>query len=468
MEAVGAERVENHTGEHVSTSSKKRPGRPPKKIEPEPAIVDAFIMTIFHFFPSFLAWLKEFPDRRKQDRITYPREAIVMSALLILFLRLSSLRQWTLESKKPTFVCNVNKMLGADLERMPHGDTIEYYLEKIPEEPFLDLRRKMVQRLIRMKVLDQFRLLGYVLIALDGTGLQVFRHMHCDHCLTASREGKVLYYYHNVLEAKIVCHNGMAISIGTEYIENSDPKASKQDCELKAFYRLAPRLKRDFPQLSICLLLDGLFAAGPVFDLCEKLRWKFIITFKEGSMPVQWEEFEALKKLSTQNYHRHQPLPHICQRFRWVDYLPYQGHSLKVIECKEENKNSGDKKTFVWLTTCDVGHNCIVALANKGGRLRWKIENEGFNDQKNGGFELEHAYSTHHTAMKIFYLLIQAAHLLSQLILKGNLLGNFKAAFGSVKNFVMRLREQFRYEIVSDTAADVSLASTFQIRLDSS
>ena len=27
-------------------------------------------------------------------------------------------------------------------------------------------------------------------------------------------------------------------------------------------------------------------------------------------------------------------------------------------------------------------HNCY--LANKGGRLRWKIENEGFNIQKNG------------------------------------------------------------------------------------
>jgi len=37
--------------------------------------------------------------------------------------------------------------------------------------------------------------------------------------------------------------SGLAISIAQEFIENSDPEASKQDCELKAFARLAPRLK---------------------------------------------------------------------------------------------------------------------------------------------------------------------------------------------------------------------------------
>ena len=51
---------------------------------------------------------------------------------------------------------------------------------------------------------------------------------------------------------------GFALSVMTEFIENPEEPPTKQDCELKAFYRLADRLKQRFPRLPICLLLDGL------------------------------------------------------------------------------------------------------------------------------------------------------------------------------------------------------------------
>jgi len=76
-------------------------------------------------------------------------------------------------------------------------------------------------------------------------------------------------YYHPVLEAKLVTPDGLAFSIMTEFIENPGENPSKQDCELKAFYRLAARLKKRFPRLLICLLLDGLFAGSPTFALCN-------------------------------------------------------------------------------------------------------------------------------------------------------------------------------------------------------
>jgi len=87
-----------------------------------------------------------------------------------------------------------------------------------------------------------------------------------------------------VLEAKIAAENGLAFSIETEFILNSGG-TTKQDCELAAFYRMAKRLKKRFPQLKICLLLDSLYIADPVFNMIDKYKWKYIITFKEGSMP---------------------------------------------------------------------------------------------------------------------------------------------------------------------------------------
>ena len=132
----------------------------------------------------------------------------------------------------------------------------------------------MITRLLRMKCLKPFRLLDkYYMVAVDGTGHLAFADRHCPYCLTKEKDGKIIYYYHNVLEAKIVTENGLALSIETEFIENN-PMDTKQDCELKAFYRMVKRLKKKFPQLKICILADSLYAADPVFEILESYGWK--------------------------------------------------------------------------------------------------------------------------------------------------------------------------------------------------
>ena len=84
----------------------------------------------------------------------------------------------------------------------------------------------------------------------------------------------------------------------------------------------------------------------------------------------------------------------------------------------------------VWLR-----QNNIVELANEGGRLRWKIENEGFNVQKTGGYNLGHAYANPENGIKVYYFVLQIAHMLMQLPDKGSLLCRaFPRGLGSVKN----------------------------------
>jgi hypothetical protein len=76
----------------------------------------------------------------------------------------------------------------------------------------------------------------------------------------------------------------------------------------------------------------------------------------------------------------------------------------------------------------------VAALANRGGRLRRTIENQGFNIQKNGGFALEHAYGTGPWALRNFYLLMQLAHLVLQRVERGNLLVDRRETlFGSLR-----------------------------------
>ena len=101
--------------------------------------------------------------------------------------------------------------------------------------------------------------------------------------------------------------------------------------------------------------------------------------------------------------------------------------------------------------------------------MRWKIENEGFNVQKTGGYELEHAYTNHPNSAKVFYLLLQIAHLLAQLLYKANLLQrDFPNGFGSAKNLAFRLLEAWRNIRVTQADITAVLQKRFQIRFDSS
>jgi hypothetical protein len=204
-----------------------------------------------------------------------------------------------------------------------------------------------------------------------------------------------------------------------------------------------------------------------------------MIVLKDDDLPSVHEEFDALSKLQPKNrlVWRTGKQAQIKQVFRWVDDIAYvdslkKEHTLSVIECLETKPDKeGQKKTtkFKWVTDCHVSCKHVTTLSNDGGRMRWKIENEGFNVQKKGGYELEHAYTNHPNSAKIFYFLLQIAHLLAQLLYKANLLKTgFRDGFGSAKNMAFRLLEAWRNARLTQVDITAALQKRFQIRFDSS
>ena len=79
-------------------------------------------------------------------------------------------------------------------------------------------------------------------------------------------------------------------------------------------------------------------------------------------------------------------------------------------------KKSGTE--FVYITDLSIRNRNIEETIYIG-RKRWKIENEGFNIQKNGTFDIGHLYSRDTTAIKVHYLMIQIAHIIRQLLENG-------------------------------------------------
>ena len=439
------------------------------------AMIEASLVTIYHFFGGPRELFRAVQDPRIPELITYRWEVLGFVGILMFLCHLGARRQIALMFRgNGPVAAKLRIMFG--VETCSHGDTLNEAASRLHPDQMQEAVTDMTRTLIRKKVLYRYRLLDrYFVVAIDGTGRLTFPERHCPNCLTAKHPGKTIYY-HPVLEAKLVLPNGFAFSLMTEFIENPKEHPNKQDCELKAFYRLAKRLKKAFPRLLICLSLDSLFACGPVMSICEDNGWKYMIVHKEKSIPYIQKEFEALLPLAPENHRRTRvgPQREIKRDYRWINDISYvdtddNEHSLGVLECLEDKPDGEDgkrkSKRFRWITNFNLKTNNVIALANRGGRIRWKIENEGFNVQKNGGYDLEHAYTTDPVASKVFYFLLQMAHLIAQLTQKGSL---FRRAFpdgvGSAKNIAFRLLEAWRNLRVSAQRMTQLLEAPYQIR----
>lgn len=90
----------------------------------------------------------------------------------------------------------------------------------------------------------------------------------------------------------------------------------------------------------------------------------------------------------------------------------------------------GENDNIAWLTGLRVQAKTVEAVVWQGGRARWKIENQGFNRQKNSGWNLPHLYSTDPEKLKAYYCLLQIAFILLQFLEQGSLLRRLAAERG--------------------------------------
>lgn len=347
------------------------------------------------------------------------------------------------------------------LEEMPHYDTLNYYLEKLSLDCLSELRKKMVKSLIKGKQFHRNRLLGkYWRVILDGSGLFYFKEKHYDNCLCTEKQmadgKKRKFYYHKVLEAKIVLSDQVVISIGGEFIENENENVTKQDCELNAAKRLLKKIKKDYPKLPICIQGDVLYATENLMSLCkETYHWEYIFTQKEARQKNIDESYEWIK-----NGDGAEKRTGLCKEkgtgwyVNHVEEVAGKTEVMNVLEYQYETKDKDEKihiVRFRWISSLEITKRNIEEMI-LAGRGRWKIENEGFNNQKKGLYRTEHLNSYNSNAMKNHYLLTQIADILMQLYIAWN--PYIKELKQSIKNTSSWLLESFRRQTV--TSEDVS------------
>jgi hypothetical protein len=373
------------------------------------------------YFPDFNKQLTAIADHR--TRKDYRCDELLCGSLAMFIFKMQSRNAINNDrSHSGAFTANFKKLFNADL---PHLDAVQDFFEVLPPEQLEHLKVELIGLLIEKKVFCKYKMFDHYMVAVDASGV-----VSCDEdrfgcgLKKESKNGKVTFLY-PVLEAKLVAENGFCISLATEWIINDNNKPyDKQDCEQNAFKRLAKKLKQAFPRLPICILADALYASSPVMDICENNGWKYIITLQDGSLPALQD---CLK--DDPPTHRNSFIHHpesavknssITQAFYWVEDLLHKKHTLQYLRCTEtiqhQKSNTSTTTNFVRITNLPVEKSAIKKLS-QAGRLRWKIENEGFNEQKNSGYNMEHLYSRKSfNALQNYYQSMQIAHLLNQLL----------------------------------------------------
>lgn len=377
---------------------------------------------------------------------------VILSVVLLFLLRESSRNSYNLDREEPRFSRNIKRMLKI---RPVHGDTLNDVLVRVDPEELQRLKSVLVKLLISRKVFYSQRLEGKYMVAIDATGTHSLDKDYCNgNCLNKTSKNGVISYSHAVLEAKLVTASGFAVSLASVWLENNaDGRHEKQDCELAAFKRLVTKLKELYPRLPIVISCDALYANGPVMQSCKDHGWDFILVIKEGVLDQLHQEI----KLRPDRVTTTRPLGAIA----YLKDLEYKDHKLCWIGLQEAISS------FSWITNIAVSDSAHAEKMAAMARLRWKIENEGFNIQKNTGYNLQHRYSRiSFQALKNYYQCLQIAHLIEQLALLEKNIKQLTDSNITISKLIERLRNMLVFITIDTTPLEKLLARKVQFRFE--
>lgn len=389
--------------------------RAKKKLEKNPIVECNKIQS--KFYPELFTRFSEVKDPRNQSYVTYSTKVMLGTLYYKCIGGISSMQEMTRRFNEESIVENLYSFMG-DTKRdyLPHGVTENEFLERLNSEELEELQKEIAYSMIRRKTFNDARVLKKWQIIIDATeldeGYQKKNDYYLSRCYNRGEANEFMKYHRSMLEAKLYLGNDLVCSIASEPIQNSEEYINqneekiKQDCESRAFIRLAEKIKRRFPRLPIIITADGLYVSRKVIKTCIEYGWDYIIRYKEGcasSIAKEYQRLPEKEKIGSEIEYQNQ----IMFQELDVNLIYYTERKNKVDE-KEKTRN------FAWITSIPITKSNAKKIV-QAGRNRWKIENQGFNRQKHWQGNIEHACSHHEQAQRNHYLIEQIADFMKQL-----------------------------------------------------
>lgn len=405
------------------------------------------------FLPGLLERTRHTFDKIKDNvgqRTKISLTDCLMSGVAMFGLKYPSLLQFDNQGrdKNSPVTHNLHTLYG--IQQIPSDTYLRERLDEIDPQNLQKPINRIIAQLQRGKILEQCQYHdGNCLIALDASGYFSSKQVHCDNCCEKHHKDGTVTFYHQMLAAVMVNPAYSTVfPMMIEPIQKQDGK-TKNDCEHSAAKRLLENLRAAHPHLKMTVVMDGLYADSVIIRLLKKLKFHFIITAKEDDLKYLFEFYRAVPhKETTESEVKANRI------YRYAEGLPLNdSHSdleVNVLECIEQTKKK--KIRFCWITDLSLSHNNVAKIA-KGGRARWKVENETFNTLKNQGYKFEHNFGHGNKNLNVvFAYLMFTAFLIDQIqefsckYFKAAL----KAMWGTRKYLWERIRGMF-FEYFIDT-----------------
>jgi hypothetical protein len=329
----------------------------------------------------------------------------LMSAFALFSLKSPSLLAFDKERTEG----NLHQVYG--IERVPCDTRMREILDPVEPEGLRPLFKRIFGALQRGKALEDMMFVeGHYLLALDGTGYFSSTQIHCASCLATHHRNGTVTYRHQMLGAALVHPNQRAvIPLMPEPIIKQDGMG-KNDCERNAAKRFLTKLRQDHPHLKVIVTEDSLSANAPHIDVLQAHNLHYILGVKEGDHASLFEHVAAAERAGRVTYYdRHDETTGLRHRFRFVSDVPLNAaHAdlrVNFLECWEWEPDSDKVQHFSWVTDLRVNKGTVYQLM-RGGRARWRIENETFNTLKNQGYHFEHNFGHGYQHLSVVFAVL--------------------------------------------------------------
>jgi len=358
---------------------------------------------------------EKIPDHRNGDVHISLADAL-MSGFAIFSLKDPSLLAF--DERRETDQ-NLKTIYG--IETVPSDTRMGEILDEISPEYLRPSFKDAFRQLQRGKALEPMVFMeGCYLVSLDGTGFFSSTKLHSDICLQKvnKKTGEVTYHLQMLGAAIVHPDFKEVIPLPPEFIMKQDGE-TKNDCERNAAKRFFEKLRKDHPHLPLIITEDALSSNAPHIREAQKHNLHYILGVKEGDHSFLFEQVEMARNAgqTTELEIVDEKNPEMVHRFSFLNQVPLnesnQDLLVNFVEYWEVAPNK--VKHFSWVTDFTVTESNLF-LIMRGGRVRWKIENETFNTLKNQGYHFEHNYGLGKKNLSlVFAMLMMLAFLVDQI-----------------------------------------------------
>lgn len=362
----------------------------------------------------------------------------LMSALAMFQLKFPSLLQFNQGLNDKVIQSNLQTLYGVN--QAPSDTYMRERLDNIDPESLRPAFTSVFSLIQRGKVIEDYKFLGeYVLVACDGTHLFSSEKVHCSNCCEKHHKDGRITYYHQML-AGVLIHPDQSevFPFCPEPISKSDGN-TKNDCEQNATSRFLEDFHKEHPRLKVIFTMDALSSKGPYLRPIIAMGAHFIVGVNPTGNPSLFEWLKGIK-LETKTIKTKKEIIEL----KFYNKIPLNdaNHDLEVnfIDCLVKDLKGKIIGHFSWITDILVTEENVHQLS-RGGRARWKIENETFNTLKNQGYNFEHNYGHGYQHLShVFGILMFLAFFLDQV--QQRCCGLFQAAVKKAKSRARFWRRQ--------------------------